>query len=312
MNNMHQAAFYVEPLPGYLRLNGPDRESFLQRQTTNDVRLLQAQKTLVTVLTSAVARILDVLLLLGQTGSIDLITLPGRGAATAKFLRSRIFFNDQVELTDCSDQYAQILLMGSAIEKSLASLGLEAPPRGEVHPGNLGGIPIQIMIQPFWSDPVYRMLLPKEALEPISDQLQNGNFAQLSAEAYQAARIAAGLPGAAVELSEAYTPLEIGLKAAISSTKGCYTGQEIIARQITYDKVTRRMVGLKLDGPAEVGQAIWLDEKNIGEITSVAQSLALGWIGLAVIKRPFFEDAVLVSVGESDTPTNAEIVPLPF
>jgi folate-binding protein YgfZ len=100
-------------------------------------------------------------------------------------------------------------------------------------------------------------------------------------------RVEAGLPAAGAELSEDYTPLEAGLAAAISSTKGCYTGQEVLARQITYDKVTQHLCGLRLTRRAQPGGRVWApDGSPVGRVTSAATSPRFGEIALAVVKRP--------------------------
>src|SRR3990170_5894991 len=84
------AAFYTQPEIGLLRLSGPDRLDFLQRQTTNDLRALLSGRVIVTVLTSPVARILDVLTTFTDGEVFTALTLPASGPKTAQFLQSRI------------------------------------------------------------------------------------------------------------------------------------------------------------------------------------------------------------------------------
>ena len=83
-----------------------------------------------------------------------------------------------------------------------------------------------------------------------------GRTSALAPEDYETLRVEAGLPAVGHELTEDYTPHETNLAAWISETKGCYTGQEILARQVTYDKITRHLVGLKLDAPAQAAATI--------------------------------------------------------
>ena len=74
---------------------------------------------------------------------------------------------------------------------------------------------------------------------------------------------------------------------ACAENKGCYTGQEIIARQVTYDKVTRMLVGLRSDAPLAVGATLTADRRDVGAVTSVAWSPALAaHLALAIVKRP--------------------------
>ena len=93
------AAYYLQPAPGFLTISCPDQLAFIQRQSTNDLRLLAAGRTLETVLTTPAARIIDVLTLFlpaeqepgGAEAGLGTLTLPGRGPSTAAYLRSRIF-----------------------------------------------------------------------------------------------------------------------------------------------------------------------------------------------------------------------------
>ena len=101
-------------------------------------------------------------------------------------------------------------------------------------------------------------------------------------------------------MSEAYTPLEVGLQAAISDSKGCYTGQEIIARQITYDKVTQQLRILRMEKPLEPGAQVRVEGKKAGVLTSAAESPQFGPVGLAVLKRPHHEIGTLVELETVD------------
>jgi folate-binding Fe-S cluster repair protein YgfZ len=111
---MH-AAFYMQPLSGYLRISGEDRHAFLQRQTTNDINRLLPDQVLETILTSPAARIIDVLALFDEADSIGGVTLPGLGQETKDYLRSRIFFLDKVSIEDASEEYTLIELLGPEI-----------------------------------------------------------------------------------------------------------------------------------------------------------------------------------------------------
>jgi folate-binding protein YgfZ len=140
-----------------------------------------------------------------------------------------------------------------------------------------------------------------------------GGAAALDGVDYESLRVEAGLPAAGHELTETYTPLETGLEAAISDNKGCYTGQEIIARQITYDKVTQHLCGLRLSQPASPGARIWAEEKLAGQVTSITASPRYGPLALAIIKRPYFEPGTAVLVGETiESAIQAQVQALPF
>ena len=311
--DLNHALYYVVPNPGYLLLQGPDRHAYVQRQTTNDVKLLSKDLSITTVLTSPLARILDVLQLIEEPDGTGAITLPGYAEATYNFLRRRIFFNDQVTLIDRSKEFCQILLEGTGAEALLNQLGDAPQILGGVLTIETGGVVLRVIKQPGLSGTGYRLVANATDQETLEEVLKSHQAVQLDQASYDHHRITAGMPAAGHELTEVYTPFEAGLGYAISHTKGCYTGQEVIARQITYDKVTKQMVGLKLTAPAAPGMKVAAviegDTQPAGEITSAGQSPELGSIALAVLKRPFFEVGVKILVNGE---IGGEVVPLPI
>jgi len=105
-------------------------------------------------------------------------------------------------------------------------------------------------------------------------------------------------------------PAEAGIvEQAVSFTKGCYIGQETVARLHYKGKPNRHLRGLRLSAPAEPGQALTLGEKEVGEVGSAAVSPALGPVGLAILRREA-EPGATLAVGEDGV--TAEVVALPF
>jgi tRNA-modifying protein YgfZ len=103
-------------------------------------------------------------------------------------------------------------------------------------------------------------------------------------------------------------PQEAGLnERAVSFTKGCYVGQETVARLYYRGKPNRHLRGLRLDGPAETGDAIVLGEREVGRLGSVVESPSLGWIALALVRREA-EPGATVTAGDR----TATVVDLPF
>ncbi len=306
------AAYAVIPEAGCLRIEGEDRQAFLQRQTTNDVRGLAPERAVLTVLTSSTARTLDVLYLLPEETAIAALTLPGRAPATGQFLRSRIFFMDKVSLVDASPASVQIDLFGPRAPQVLERLGAATPEVDQVVDVPWQALTLRVLrLQPAFGLG-FRLLAAQEALQPLCQALAQAGAAALDAATLEVLRIEAGLPAGGAELSETYTPLEAGLKPAISSTKGCYTGQEVIARQITYDKVTQHLAGLRLEAPVEPGVRVYTSEGDLaGTVTSAALSPRLGALALAVLKRPHHAPGTALRVGGADGQP-ALVAALPF
>lgn len=303
------AAFYRVEQPAYFELQGQDRIDFIQRQSTNDLRGLQTGQVLATVLTSPTGRIVDLLQVLAQPEQLELVALPGFGPATLQFLRKRIFFNDRVSLKDRSDAYFQLRFYGQELAQVLAALGLEPVVTGQVNRAEMAGQELRAWRAAGLGAAPVNLLGPLELLPTVAQILQQSGLRQMDTETHEIERIRLGLPAAGQELSEAYTPLEVGLAGLVAENKGCYTGQEVLARQLTYDKVTRALVRLKLSEPVPVGSPVWSAGRAIGEITSVSPLTNAALLALAVLKKPHHAPGSRVVVGAGDSRTRAEVWP---
>jgi folate-binding protein YgfZ len=300
--------YYIFENPGCLLLMGEDCIDFMQRQTTNDITKLQDSEVLFTVLTTANARIIDLLTLLPELEhsskpdskfkGILILTLSGYGEKTLNYLKNRIFIMDKVSILNKSNDYLQIELIGNSVGSILKSLGfgnVPAPGRVEVT-----AIDKKIIHAIGSADKLIfncRLVFPIELQYDVNKVINDSGSIKLGLDDYNLMRIEAGFPAETRELTEEYTPLEVNLEDLISTTKGCYTGQEVVARQINYDKVTKLLCGLRLDKLANTSDRIWLDGKSIGVVTSVADSPRYGYIALAVVRKPYNKSGTEVFVG---------------
>lgn len=307
------AVCYRYPDAGLLLIAGDDRIDFLNRQTSNDVRRLAPHRSVLTVLTSPTARIEDVLWLVELPEGIGAMTLPGRGPRTARALRGKIFFMDRVTLSDVSAEFDQIDLEGPVADLILGSLGLALPPAaGEVFLLAWGEVIVRVVGGTEANTGRYRLLTPVAATGTLLEALVHAGAIELTPAASEVLRVEAGRPGPQGELTEEYSPLEAHLEDAISDSKGCYTGQEIIARQVTYDKVTRQLVGLRLLHPVAAGARVTQDAKAVGVVTSAIVSPRFGPIAMAYVKRPSSEAGTVLTVEAAGGETAATVVALPF
>ena len=115
-------------------------------------------------------------------------------------------------------------------------------------------------------------------------------------DSYEARRVELGRPLPGKELTDAFTPLESGMAWVCAENKGCYTGQEIIARQLTYGKVTRSLVRLRSELPLPEGATVSVNKRSVGTVTSSAHSPSAGPTALAVLKRPHNVEGAEVTV----------------
>jgi len=295
--------YYRWPNPGFIRISGDDRADFLQRQSTNDVRLLTPTRAVTTVLTSPTARILDVLTLLDEGDSIAATTLAGRAASTTAMLQGKIFFMDKVSVRDESARVHQVDIEGVGVDEVMHKLGLHPLHRDDAVQMMWGGGRLWVIGRNGLMGRGLRLVASADATDELVAWLEAQGAVSLTDAAREVMRIEARLPEADRELSEDYNPLEVGLAWTVAENKGCYTGQEIIARQITYDKVTRRLVQLALEEPVEAPLPVYLDGKPIGQITSAAVSPRRGPLALAVLKRPYCDQSgAAVFVGPREIP----------
>lgn len=307
------AVYYLLDHPGYLRFSGPDRANFLQRQTTNDIRLLNPGRVLQSVLTSPTARILDVFYLFQEQDAIGCISLPARSTETARFLTSRIFFMDKVSILDASPDFAQIDLEGPQAGAILDSIGVQKPEGlNTICQTEINHQPLHIFSKPGLLGTGYRLMISSAGSKDVQEMLTSAGARPLSLESHQILRVEAGLPGEAGELNESLTPLEVNLIDAIAEDKGCYTGQEILARQINYDKITRSLQGLRLPVYAPPGISLLAEGKPAGTITSAVESPRLGPIALAVLKRPYNQPGIIVEAQLDGERIEGQVSGLPF
>ena len=284
------AALQRRPNGGLLSLADADRVDFLQRMTTNDVKALKgtgdAGNSCVTVLTSPTAKIIQVFTVLARAD--DLLLLPALGAteALARYLRGQIFFMDKVKVSDLTPQFARLRLVGPQALTAVAATGLDMQGAGE---GEWRGRDdLLVVAQRQYDLPGFEIVVAQARQEEIATRLAAVGAVVLEGDdTYQARRIELGRPLPGAELAGEYSPLEAGLGWACAENKGCYTGQEIIARQITYDKVTRALVGIAGDAPLSPGATLTAGGREVGTVTSTAYSPLLGSpIALAIVKRP--------------------------
>ncbi len=280
---------------GLIILRDADRADFLQRMTTANVAALRPGQAALAVLTSPVARIEFVFTVLCQADELWLLPAPSQAEGLAAKLRSQIFFMDKVKVVNASQQFRRWRLIDAEAATILAKVGLAKPAADDTFV-NLDGV--TILHQDRYEVPGWELLVPiGDATEEsiananhLRDRLIAAGATLLTdAEAYENRRIELGRPRVGAELTGEYNPLEAGLAWSVADNKGCYTGQEIIARQITYDKVTKSLVGLRSDVPLPVGSDVTTAEgRSVGQVTSSGFSPSLGSpLALAVIKRPF-------------------------
>lgn len=280
------AAYYIIPNPGHILFSGETRREYIQRQTTNDIDLLAPNRALPTLLTAPTGRILEFYILLEDGDSIAMLTQPGHGPGNTAYFQKRIFFNDQVTIQDQSADWTQIELLGTKSPEILALLAFsEVPGINEIVESNWHEAKLRAFGQiDFGMTARLRIVFPAKLTDQFRGQLRD--VPQLTFSSREILRIESSHAGDP-EFAAETTPFELGMEAVVSTTKGCYTGQEVLARQVTYDKVVRRLVRLQAGEPLIAGANLMAEGKTIGQITSAAISPRLGPIALGIVRKPY-------------------------
>ena len=293
---------------GLLILTDADRHDFLHRMTTNQINKLAPGKATVTVLTNPTARMLFVFTVLVRADELWLLPVAGQTTALERHLRGQIFFMDKVKVRNASETLRRCRLMGPKAEAVLANAGFAVTTLTDEH--WLEQNENVILMQTNFDLPGYELIAPEAHYQRLLTSLIDAGATVLHDEnAYESRRIELGRPAAGHELTDAYNPLEAGLAWSCSDNKGCYTGQEIIARQITYDKITKSLVGLRSAHLLPVGAELSEGGRAVGVVTSATlHPGSQAPLALAIVKRPYNEAGTTSTIDNQ----TVEVVALPF
>jgi hypothetical protein len=280
---------------GVVRITGPDRLSWLHSLTTQDLEHLGTGQSAEALILSPQGHIEHHLALTDDGDALWAHVEPGTAGTLLAFLESMRFML-RVEPADVTDEYA-VLTVTSALPEGtqpalLAGPGTVAAVRG-----------------PVGTD----LLVARGHLQSAATKFADAGLTLAGMAAYEALRIAARRPRFGLDTDHRTIPHEVGLiESAVHLNKGCYRGQETVARVHNLGHPPRRLVFLHLDGsedrlPAH-GDPVQLGEATIGFVGSVARHYELGPIGLALIKRTTPVDATLLAAG---LPAAQEVVVAP-
>jgi folate-binding protein YgfZ len=307
-------------------VTGADRARWLNGQVTNNVKDLRTGAGVYAALVSAKGKIQSDLNIYQLRDELLLDFEPGMTESVVKRLETYIIADD-VQLMDAAPHYGLLSAQGPQAEAVVKGLGLgvELPAQamGFVSCGDVSKGEIYLMNHPRAGGKGFDLFVPKKELAGIFEKLQaavravGGCFCGW--RALETARIEAGIPRYGADMDETNLAPEAGIEPrAISYSKGCYIGQEVIARIRTYGQVTKSLRGLKLaDGlttlPAR-GDKLYFDGKEAGYITSALASPALkANIALGYVRKECNQvGARLVLKNGMSGESVAEVMELPF
>jgi len=299
---------------GRLETSGRDRLEIIQRISTNDVTHMASGEGRPTILTSPTGRIIDRLVAYNHGEKALVTTEPGRGQAVREYLQRQIFFNDDMRIQDLGESTKQFTLHGPKAEAIVQLFASDAgkQPYLECVNASVTGTEVIFLKRKPLVGTQWTIIIPNEkAVEVWQTLLKEGNKLGLmpaGSLTFNVLRIQSGRPGVGRELSTDFIPLEAGLWDEVSFKKGCYTGQEIIARMESRNKLAKTMVTLKLSEMIESPAPLRLDGKEIGTLTSSVITPRGEAIGIGFVKVPAAEPGQAFTIG--DKPVRAEILTL--
>jgi len=288
---------------GKLLVTGPDAAEYLQGQLTNDVEALEAGEGQYAALLDRKGHMqADMRVLRPAEEEIWLDTEPeGLDAARRHLQMYKI--GREVEVTDVTAEQAILSLVGPRSAEIAATPPL---PEHACERTTVAGVEC---LAAGTRDGVDLIVAASDG-DRLRQALVDAGAVEVSPDAAEILRVEAGIPRFGAEMGTETMPAEAGIvEATVSFTKGCYIGQETVARLHYKGKPNRNLRGLRLGAPTSAGAMLRLGDKEVGRLGSTCVSPALGPIGLAIVRREA-EPGAELAVGEDGV--TAEVVDLPF
>jgi tRNA-modifying protein YgfZ len=318
----HRAAFADRSMHGRIVLSGADRASYLNGLLTNDIAALtKGLGCYAAYLTPQGRMIAD--LWVYELGDVILVMLAAEATQTVLAKLEQFIFSEDVQLGDVTQTFGQVAVIGP--DAAAAVAGIVA----SVSPEKLNALPLHGNMRADWNgspvvvtriddtgEPGFDLYVERERLSALFAALERGSVVELDRDAADAIRIEAGVPAFPRDMDEETIPLEAGIESkAISFTKGCYVGQEVIIRVLHrgHGRVARRLVGLSVDndggGVPAASAIVRAGDREVGRVTSAAFSPALHQpIALAYVHRDFVEPGTGLTIDGRP----ATVTALPF
>lgn len=288
---------------GFIDVLGPDGPEYLQGQVTNDVESVGVGDGQYAALLDRKGHMqADLRVLRVGEEAILLDTEPAAKDAALRHLTMYSIGRD-VQVLDASAERGAVSLIGP---RAVEIAGTPPLPEFANEATTIAGVDVVAVGTRDGID----LLHPAAERERVVAALGEAGAVEVSLEAVEILRVESGVPRFGAEMDTATMPAEAGIvEDAVSFTKGCYIGQETVARLHYKGKPNRHLRGLRLSGAAAPGAALRLGEKEVGTLGGSVVSPLLGPIGLAIVRREA-EPGVELAVGEDGV--TAEVVALPF
>lgn len=293
-----------------VRATGEDRVSFLQGMLTNDVAGLRPGGGCPALLLTIQGRVTADVRVAALTDSM-LLDVDVRVSAALLDALEKLLIADDVELTEVAA--LTLIAVEGPRAASLVPGGDDLAPFAHVET-NLAGVPIRVVRASEVRGAGLVLHVPAARAALVWEHLAHAGATPCGMEALERRRIEVGVPRIGLDMDHSTLALEVPVEDAISQTKGCYLGQEVIARGTARGHVNRGLVGLELDGPEpRNGLALTSGGKEVGHLTSVAGPLgARGPVALALVRREHWAPGTELAVSGEHPVTLARVTAFPL
>src|SRR5437763_11715155 len=289
---------------GKLALTGTEAKTFLQGQVTNDVEALTPGTGCYAAFLTTKGKMLGDLRILDPGAELLLDTERVALQGLFNMIRRSLIGYD-VQLHKRTLERGLLSLVGPAAASIAGAEDLANAAEHTHREVELGDAPVRAIRTDLGID----LLCDSARTDAVRARVEAAGAVPVSDDVVETIRVERGRPRYGVDLDESVIPQEAGLnERAVSFSKGCYVGQETVARLYYRGKPNRHLRGLKLAAPAQPGEPLRRGEREVGHLTSVATSPRLGSIALGFVRREVTPGST-VGVGDA---SSAEVVELPF
>jgi folate-binding protein YgfZ len=273
---------------------GQDRAAYLQGLLTNDILALTAGTGCYSAWLSPQGRMHTDLHVL-ESGGMILLDVPADALEPTIQRLEQFIFTEDVKVGSLADSMGSVWLHGPKaaviLEHVTGAQGLSEWPEYHHTQFEFGDSPVSIARISQLGVPGFCIYADRACASAVASALSNAGAAAVPAEAIAAARIEAGYPVFGLDMTEDTIPLEAGIESrAISFTKGCYVGQEVIIRVLHrgHGRIARKLVSVRVEGQRpDRGARFYSGEREVGAVTSAAESPRFGTIALGYVHRDF-------------------------
>jgi folate-binding protein YgfZ len=289
---------------GKLALTGTDAKRFLQGQVSNDVESLSPGSGCYATFLTPKGKMLGDLRILDAGAELLLDTERVSLQELFNMIR-RFSIGYDVQLHKRTVERGLLSLIGPGSASLAGAVELDGAAEHTHLPASVGGVDARAIRTDLGVD----LLCDAPQTDALRAALEHAGAVEVSEPTAECLRVERGRPRYGLDLDDTAIPQEAGLnERAVSFTKGCYVGQETVARLYHRGKPNRHLRGLRLSDGAATGDELRFGERVVGRVGSVAVSPRFGWIALALVRREA-EIGSRVEVGEG---VSAEVVALPF